>query len=306
MIDGFVSSSRQAMLFNHLSAGISGDDFARGLAASTTTARFCWSGIPLDWVLEPVSRHNGFDPLSETWSRAAFLEQTNAWGVPAATLPALLGADGDALCDDVIQRLVAACDAGPLPPERQSAVLRWDQRVRNHLAAALHLTSFTVWPLMIATDRRFFTAAFSLPLAAYRDRGIEKAMLLRRRPDLAAIPLDTNSYRFEPLRPQARGPLVAGIRSLVRQMRRAMQPFMPRSDPRRYERLFNVDSPRWRAVRRAVEPLRPLLEEHLCGQTLARVLPPPASRLRSRKPLAAGSPIRLLAGLAFVLDHHRL
>ena len=305
-IDGFVSSSRQAVRFSQLSAGLAGDDFAAGLSASATTSRFCWSGIPVDWVFEPVSKHNGFDPLTKTWSQAAFLKQTNAWGVPAVTLPALLGSDGEALCDDVIQRLVASCEAGPLPPERQSAVLRWDQRVRNHLAAALHLTSFTVWPLMIATDRRFFTAAFSLPLAAYRDRGVEKAILLRRRPDLAAIPLDTNSYRFESLRPQACGPVVAGIRSLVRQVRRAPQPLVPGSDPRRYERLFNVDSPRWRAVRRAAEPLRPLLEEHLCGQTLARILPPPTHRLPSRKPLAAGSPIRLLTGLAFVLDQRRL
>jgi asparagine synthase (glutamine-hydrolysing) len=305
-IDEFVARGRQAVKFNHLSAGLSGDDFAIGLAESATTARFCWSGIPMDWVFEPVSEYNGFDVLLNTWSGTAFLEQINAWGVPAAMLPALLGSDGEALCEDVIQRLVASCEAGDLPPERQSSLLRWDQRVRNHLAAALHLTSFTVWPLMIATDRRFFTAAFSLPLAACRHRGIEKAILLRRCPDLAAIPLDTNSFRFDPLQPRAGGPVVAGVQTLVRQVRRAMQPFMPGSDPRRYERLFNVDSPRWRAVRRAVEPLRPLLEEHLCGQTLAHVLPPPAHSLRSRKPLAAGSPIRLLAGLAFVLDHHRL
>lgn len=305
-IEGFVDRGRQAVKFNHLSAGLSGDDFAIGLAESATTAQFCWSGIPMDWVFEPVSNYNGFDVLSNTWSGTAFLEQINAWGVPAATLPALLGSDGDALCDDVLERLLASCQAGPLPPARQSAVLRWDQRVRNHLAAALHLTSFTVWPLMIATDRRFFTAAFSMPVAACRDRGIEKAILMRRCPDLAAIPLDTNSFRFDPVRPRPQGAVLAGIQALVRQMRRAVQPFMPGSDPRRYERLFNVDMPRWQAVRRAVEPLRPLLEEHLCGHTLARVLPPPTRRLRSRKPLAAGNPIRLLAGLAFVLDQCRL
>lgn len=215
-IDDFVSRARQAVRFNQLSSGPGGDDFTTGLAATAATARFCWSGIPLDWVLEPVSKHSGFDPLTGTWSRAAFLEQMNAWGVPRVVLPTLLGSDGDALCDDVIQRLVDSCETGPLPPERQSAMLRWDQRVRNHLAAVLHLTSFAVWPLMIATDRRFFTAAFDLPPAAFRDRGIEKAMLLRRRPDLAAIPLDTNSFRFEPLQPRACGPGGVAMRSLVR------------------------------------------------------------------------------------------
>ena len=58
-------------------------------------------------------------------------------------------------------------------------------------------------------------------------------------------------------------------------------------------------------LRRAAEPLRPFLEEHLDRGALAEVLPPPDRRLRSRSPLRAGSPIRLLCGLAFVLDRNR-
>jgi len=38
---------------------------------------------------------------------------------------------------------------------------------------------------------------------------------------------------------------------------------------------------------------------------LAAVLPPPDKRLRSRRPLQTGSPIRLLCGLAFALDQTR-
>ena len=85
-------------------------------------------------------------------------------------------------------------------------------------------------------------------------------------------------------------------------LRRALQGLMPGADPRRYERLFNVDRPRWREVRRAAESLRPLLHEHLDAVALARVLPPPDRRVGSRSPLQAGGPIRLLCGLAFVLD----
>ena len=54
----------------------------------------------------------------------------------------------------------------------------------------------------------------------------------------------------------------------------------------------------------AVEPLRPHLEAVLDADTLARLLPPAHRRLRSRSPLVVGSPIRLLAGLAFVLEEH--
>lgn len=224
--------------------------------------------------------------------------------MPVTRLPSLLGTDGDALLGGVLGRLERFCTDGPFPPERQSALARWDQRVRNHLAAALHQTSFNAWPLIPATDRRFFQAIFGLPVPNFADRRLEKAILVDRRPDLAAIPLDTNSFAFEPLLPAGRGPgrLTRAARSLARKLRRAAGRFLPGADPRRYERLFDVDQPRWRGVRRSAEPLRPLLAEHLDRRVLGDVLPPPDRRLRSRSPLRAGSPVRLLCGLAFVLD----
>jgi hypothetical protein len=300
----FTFRMRQAARFSHLSSGPSGDDFACGLRAAATRASFLWSGIPFDWVFEPVSSCNGYDQTTRTWSFDGLLSMINAWGVPLERLPAVLGTDGEELLGSVIKRLERFCTGGHLPPDRQSALARWDQRVRNHLAAALHLTSFTAWPLTPATDRRFFQAVFELPVPTFADRRLEKAILVARRPDLAAIPLDTNSFAFEPLvaggsRPS---PITRAARSLSRQLRRAARIVLPRGDPRRYERLFDVDQPRWRDVRRAAEPLRPLLAEHLEGRELGEVLPPPNRRLWSRSPLRAGSPIRLLSGLAFVLD----
>ena len=304
--DDFVARTRRSARLSHLSSAPSGDDFAAGLANAVTTARFSWSGIPLDWVLEPVSKHNGYDVEAGRWSFDALVHQFNAWGVPLERLPSLLGRDGAALCDDVMQRMESFCVNGPLPPERQSAVLRWNQRVRNHLAAALHMTSFVTWPLTVVTDRRLFTAAFGLPVEMFANRRIEKAMLTRRRPDLAVVPLDTNSFRFESLVSGRRGSMGLALQNVARKLRRAVQPLMPGSDPRRYERVFNVDQPRWRSVRRAAEPLRARLESLLDATVLAEVFPPPSHRLRSRAPLADGSPIRLLAGLAFVLDQRGL
>ena len=300
----FAPRMRQAARFSHLSSGPGGDDFAVGLRAAATTARFHWSGVPYDWVFEPVSKHNGYDAATRTWSFAGLVAMVNAWGVPLERLPAALGADGESLVHSLLDRLRQSCAAGRSPPERRSAVIRWDQRVRNHLAAALHQTSFAAWPLMPSTDRRFLMATFGLPVTMFADRGLEKAILVSRHPDLAAIPLDTNSFAFEPLLPVGGRPgrLTRAARSLVRRLRRAAGRFLPGADPRRYERLFDVDQPRWREVRRAAEPLRPLLESHLDGRVLAEVLPPPDRRLRSRSPLRAGSPIRLLCGLAFVLD----
>lgn len=300
----FVPRIRQAARFNHLSSGPGGDDFACGLRSAATRGRYLWSGIPYDWVFEPISKHNGYDADTRTWSFDGLVTMVNAWGVPVTRLSGLLGADGGHHLGDALAALERSCTSGPLPVERQSALVRWDQRVRNHLAAALHQTSFVAWPLMPSTDRRFFSTIFSLPVPTFAHRGLEKAILLARRPDLAAIPLDTNSFTFEPLLPTGAppGPLARAALSLGRRLRRAARPFLPGSDPRRYERLFDVDQPRWRHVRQAAEPLRPQLAEHLDAHVLAEILPPPDRRLRTRSALRDGSPIRLLCGLAFVLD----
>jgi hypothetical protein len=296
-IETFVATACRAARFCQASSGPLGSDFDLGLALATPPATYVWSGISLDWVLEPVSVTSGFDAKAGTWSFDRMLTEFNAWGVPLERLPALLGRDGATLCGELMGRLESACTSGPLPPERQASLLRWDQRIRNHLAVAVHEMSFQSWPLMVPTDRRFFTACQGLPLAAYRDRWIERELLGRWRPDLATIPLDGNSFLFEPLSAGRPGRLkVWGAK-----LRRSLQRVWPVADPRRYERVFDVDQPRWRAFRRAAEASRPRLEAHLDAAVLAEVLPPPERRLRSRKPLKVGSPIRLLAGLGLAL-----
>jgi hypothetical protein len=115
------------------------------------------------------------------------------------------------------------------------------------------------------------------------------------------VPLDTNSFRFEPARRGRSG--IGGLAASLRtRLRRLYWRAIRRHDPRRYERLFNVEHPRWRAVRRAVEPLRPLLHRHLDPQALAAVLPGPDVRTAVKNPVDAGGAVRLLLGLALVLD----
>jgi hypothetical protein len=75
-----------------------------------------------------------------------------------------------------------------------------------------------------------------------------------------------------------------------------------RYDPRRYGRLFQVDHPRWVAVRRAAEPLRPRLHALLDAAPLARVLPAPGMTVRHSDAVAGGGAIRLLTGLALWCD----
>ncbi|MFM8709066.1 MAG: hypothetical protein ACKOHK_13565, partial [Planctomycetia bacterium] len=287
--------------FSHLTAAPGGDDFAEGVALASSRGRYLWSGIAFDWVFEPVSYAEGRDPKTGRWALEGLIAYMNRWGVRAADLPALLGDDGPSLCHDLIEEVRASCLRGPSAPELEASRIRWDQRIRNPIGMAVHRTTFHAWPLMPATDRRLYEAMLGLPVARFEDRALEMAALRAIRPDLCAVPLDTNSFKFEP---PAGGHTLAGklLQSARGRLRRFYWQRLRRHDPRRYERLFNVDHPRWLAARRAVEPLRPLLHEHLDPRALAGILPRPESRTRFANPVNQGGAIRLLVGLAWVLE----
>lgn len=294
---------RRDVRFGHLTAAPAGDDFALGLELADTSEPYFWSGIACDWAFEPIAAANGRDPATGSWSFEPLLATMNGWGVPIDAVPGLLGTDGIDLVATVSERLRAACHAGPSDVITQSGLLRWDQRIRNHIAQSLHATTFISWPLVPAIDRRLFAAILGLPVAAYERRRLERAVLLARRPDLAAIPLDTNSHRFEPL---------TGSTGLVRALERVASAGRKRlrglswalrgRDPRRYERLFDVNRPRWRAVRELAEPLRPELHEFLAASAVDRIWPGPAVPVGGPQPVRDGGPLRLLLGLALWCD----
>ena len=301
-IDGtFPSRACTAARFSHLTAAPGGDDFAEGIALSASPGRYFWSGIAFDWIFEPVSYAEGRDPKTGRWAFEGLIAYMNRWGVPMAGLPALLGNDGPALCNDLIEEVRATCLRGPAPPELEATRIRWDQRIRNHLGIAIHRTTFHAWPLMPATDRRLYEAIIGLPVERFQGRVLEKATLREIRPDLCDVPLDTNSFKFEPMN-GSRSQVAKLLQSARGRLRRLYWKTLKGHDPRRYERLFNVDHPRWQAARRHVEPLRPLLHEHLDPQAVAGILPQPGVRTNFANPVNQGGAIRLLVGLAIVLD----
>jgi hypothetical protein len=303
--DGFPARACRAARYSHLTAAPGGDDFAEGLALSASPGRYLWSGLAFDWIFEPVSYAEGRDRKTGRWALEGMIVYMNRWGVPVAVLPALLGDDGPALCHDLIEEVRASCLRGPAPPELEASGIRWDQRLRNHVGMAAHRTTFHAWPLMPATDRRLYQAIVGLPVERYEDRVLEMATLREVRPELCEVPLDTNSFRFEPPN-GSRTYTEKLLQSARSRLRRFYWMRLRGHDPRRYERLFNVDHPRWLATRRQIEHLRPLLHEHLDPRVLAGVLPRPAVRTRFANPVNQGGAIRLLVGLACVLDALKL
>ena len=293
---------RRVVRFSHLNSAPSLDGFGHGLALARSTRDFFWSGMIFDWVFEPIGINNGRDPHTGQWRFDVLLDFMNNWGVPRAQLPALLGTDGPALVAAALDGLHKACRRGPAEPSVQSAIVRWDQRVRNHLATVLHQTTFHSWPLIPATDRRLIAAMIGLPVGVYEDRRLEAGILRLRRPELAALPLDRNSYQFSPLGTRDPSVVQRAWAKLGRSARRWYWQRVRGRDPRRYQRVFDVRHPDWVATRRQAEPHRKRLHELLDRREVDRLLPGPEARPTFRNAINEGGPIRLLVGLALWLD----
>lgn len=293
---------RRAVRFSHLNSAPSLDGFAHGLGLARSSGTFFWSGMLFDWVFEPVGINNGRERHTGEWRFEKLVEFMNNWGVPRTQLPALLGSDGPALVATSLDKLHQACRQGPAEPAMQSAMVRWDQRVRNHLATVLHQTTFHSWPLMPATDKRLLAAVMGLPVSVYEDRRLEAEILRARRPELAALPLDRNSFEFSPLGTREPSLLRRSLARIRRTSRRWYWQRVRGRDPRRYQRIFDIRHPDWVATRRQAEPLRERLHELLDAREVDRLLPGPQAQPAFRNAINDGGPIRLLLGLALWLD----
>jgi hypothetical protein len=293
---------RRGVRFSHLNSAPSLDGFAHGLALARSTGAFFWSGMLFDWVFEPVGINNGREKHTGAWRFEKLVEFMNNWGVPRTQLPALLGSDGPSLVATALEKLHHDCRQGPAEPAMQSAMVRWDQRVRNHIATVLHQTTFHSWPLMPATDKRLLAAVMGLPVSVYEDRRLEAEILRARRPELAALPLDRNSFEFSPLGTREPSLLKRSLARIGRTSRRWYWQRIQGRDPRRYQRIFDVRHPGWVATRRQAEPLRERLHELLDAGEVNRLLPGPELKPAFRNAINEGGPIRLLLGLALWLD----
>lgn len=300
----FPACVRREVGFNHLSCVPNGEDFAEGLARATATGRWFWSGIAFDWVVEPVSSCDGRDHRSGSWRFDLLLAFLNRWGVAVDRLPGLLGDDGAALVREAVATLRDGCHAHPAGLQAGGCSVRWNHRSRNHLATVLHRTTWHAWPLVPTLDRRVVEAFAGLPVERVTDRGLEIALLAARRPDVCGIRRDSNSFVFRSVVQEA--PRTGIVRRLATSARkRAARWYWQHirgHEPRRYARLFDVNHLRWRHARHAAEPLRPRLHEILAPREVDGILPPPGRHVRLRDPVNGGGAIRLLLGLAFLLD----
>lgn len=298
----FVNAACRSASWEQLSGGFGGHEAWLEGGIVARTAPYFWSGFAMDEVLGGFAAGAGRDPKTNAWGFEFFLRKLNRWGLAPAVLKRLLRPSAT---DDLVDELIAAwrCDferAG-LSVAQQGIRAKLDSRVRFHIGAIVHRLSFSSWPLLPILDRRLLQLLFNLDVDALLDRRLETALLDSRYPQLARIPFDTNSFRFSAFRVKSGRPsaslAIRAVDWLKYRGRRWYWQHWRRAEPRRYYRLYDLNTPCWQAVREAAEPFRNSACERLDPETFDDLLPPPQVRIEYRDPFGEGAPRRTLLGL---------
>ncbi len=141
-------------------------------------------------------------------------------------------------------------------------------------------------------DRSVLAAVSAVPSEILADRGVQDPLLLRRFPQLAAIPSDpwllplrfTASGVIQTLGWQARARSPVDFRSTVEERRLRRIP-----DRRRFKRIYDINGPGWLAVRRLTASNRDVAQEFLVPEALTAVLPAKTRISLRRLPERSGS-----------------
>ena len=115
------------------------------------------------------------------------------------------------------------------------------------------------------------------------------------------LPVDRNSPDMLPTHPRLRDFAVRSLNYRLNSLSNRARSLFGKSEPERiyYRRLYNMNSPEWRAVRRLAEPALERLPDILMQDRVRQVLPRPDAEIEVvRNPVTETSRARLLIGLA--------
>ncbi|MBD3672548.1 MAG: hypothetical protein HUJ26_03380 [Planctomycetaceae bacterium] len=294
------TASRIAHL-DHLTHGFSGIQGERASIGSTSP--MFWSGHFLDDLLGGYAAGFAIDPETHQLSFETFFRKLNRWGMAPKTLSRLIQPsfdDSDEAVASVIESFRATWNGYTGSDAQKSFQLKLATRARYHLAGSLHRLSFDTWPITPHLDRRLLNRMIRVPLEFSLRRRLENRLLSSSFPELDALPLDTNSFRFENSSGlKARHPLHP--RKLWVSAQKSLRSWYwlhwRRTEPRRYHRVFDPDQRDWKIIRAAAEPHRQELSTWLDDRELRKVLPSPEVNLGYADPFADGAAFRNLCGL---------
>jgi hypothetical protein len=138
---------------------------------------------------------------------------------------------------------------------------------RHHAGAVPWRYASAAWPILPILDQEFLQTVQAMPPAWLDRRRMQDAVLCRRFPRLARLPLDRNGDDVRPLLPSP-------MSRLRQVLQRTLAPDRGRTVERRfYARMYDFDNPGWQQIRASAEAGRERMAEWFDLDALARVLP---------------------------------
>ncbi len=301
-VDQHAETARRVARLEHLSAGFGSLDARLSSEATRQVSPVFWSGILLDDVMGGYAIRYASKDGTATYE--TFFERVNRWGVTLEQANDLLrGRPG--LVEDCLERYRQWWQGLPGDVNQRSFQAKLAGRGRCHLGGAVHRMSFTGWPLLPVLDRPFLERMLQVPPSLTEHRSLQTTMLCQQFPRLSAIPLDSNSFRFESLdviRRAQRSPLHKLWIDTRTSIRKRYWMLWRRVEPRRYARKYDINGPHWRRIREMAEEGRSGLAEYFHPRALQRHMPLPHAHV-DVPPFGHGSnTVRLLAGTTLWLD----
>ncbi|CAN5566179.1 hypothetical protein BH09GEM1_BH09GEM1_37750 [soil metagenome] len=237
------------------------------------------------------ARHQPLVPIT----REGMLGWTHGKGIAPARLRALVNEPHRACVDEVAEAVRQRFDefsvvdrAEEVDGERS---WRWFMAVytRFHAGAIPWRLSFGAWPILPLLDQELIATMLTMPHSFLADRRMEDALLRKRFPALARLPLDRNAPDTSPL--------VSTLRHRISASWRARMHRDTDVEQRYYVRMYDFDNEGWRAVRWAAETGRDAMAQWFEPAALRSILPAPDASTAHADPITSGFAPKMLTGI---------
>jgi asparagine synthase (glutamine-hydrolysing) len=223
-------------------------------------------------------------------------------GFPIETARALMLPDiGEGAVDAAVADARAHFDGLEGRPSQRASLFTLTTRFRFNNGGTVWRQSFSSWPILPFVDRAVVETAIAMPASGIGDRAAQDEFVATRFPALAALPLDRNGFNDAPLRPTLAWRLRERASAAARSARARLPGGGRRLTDLYYFRLFDLNGPAWRLVRRAAEPGRDAASAFLRRDALDALLPPPDVPIRLEDPIRHAWSRMALLGLLLSL-----
>ncbi len=190
-------------------------------------------GSHMPWALNLKERN---------WSANNLFDSVNEWGVDIETIKGIHNKDVTDTIDEMVNIVKNTYNGFPGYPYQKSWQYDLRNRQRYHIGGFLCRAAYNFWPAVPYTSNVILKCAGGMPAASIMQRRIQKELLRREFPKLAALPLDNNSLSPQALSPSVPRRIISKLKNYIPRKQRNIRSFCY------YHRVFNIENPGWRPL----------------------------------------------------------